>query len=211
MNPRQRRLAADYAELAQAFDASPYVSIEVIGSLPPERYRVTYRVPGLRVNTFGQALRVHEHTFEITLPAAYPRQQPYAVPLTPVFHPNVSAHVCIADFWSPSQSLLDTVVQIADMIQYRLYNINSPLDAVAARWVEQNGHQIPVGRIQIRPGDPEPGLPAAARASTSAPPPMPSTARPAAPSAATTDPGDRTIPVPTSTAYPSTPSAEGSR
>lgn len=165
MNPRQRRLAADYAELAQTFDGSPHVTIEPLGSLPPERYRVTYSVPGLQMVPPQQLARSFEHVFEITLPAGYPRQQPYAVPLTPVFHPNISSHVCIADFWSPSQSLVDTVVQIADMIQFRLFNINSPLDAVAARWAETNAHQIPVGRCQVRPG--EPSAPAAQLTPTS--------------------------------------------
>jgi ubiquitin-protein ligase len=154
VNPRQRRLAADFAELAQAFDGSPHVTVEPLGSLPPERYRVTYRIPGLQMVPPAQLVRSYEHVFEIALPAGYPRQQPYAVPLTPVFHPNISGHVCIADFWSPSQSLVDTVVQIADMVQYRLFNINSPLNAVAARWAETNAHQIPVGRYQVRTGDP---------------------------------------------------------
>jgi ubiquitin-protein ligase len=179
MNPRQRRLAADYAELAQAFDSSRYVHIEPVGPLPPERYRLTYRVPGLRLNAFGQAMRVHEHHFEITLPSAYPRQQPYVVPLSPVFHPNISSHVCIADFWSPSQSLLDTVVQIADMLQFLLYNINSPLDAVAARWVEQNGHQIPVGRVRVRPAEARPVVPSPAPPIRASRPVPPSPAAPA--------------------------------
>jgi ubiquitin-protein ligase len=157
VNPRFRRLAADYAGLVTTFGDSKYVIVEPLGALPPERYLVTYALPGLALTPGNQLIRQYQHRFEIFLPAGYPREQPYCVPLTPIFHPNIAAHVCIADFWSPSQSLVDTVTQIADMIQYRLYNLRSPLDAVAARWVEDNGHQIPVGDVHVRlvdAGDP---------------------------------------------------------
>jgi ubiquitin-protein ligase len=150
VSPRLRRLAADYAGLVKAFGDSPYVTIRPLGPMPPERYQVTLSIPGLALTHDNNLMRQYQHDFEISLPAGYPREQPYVVPLSPAFHPNIAAHVCIADFWSPSQSLVDTVIQIADMVQYQLYNVRSPLNAVAARWVEDNYHQVPIGNAQIR-------------------------------------------------------------
>ena len=63
------------------------------------------------------------------------------------------AHICIADYWSPAQPLVDIVVQIADMLQYRQYNIHSPLNAVAANWARRQPHKVPVGHIDLMPDE----------------------------------------------------------
>jgi len=87
----------------------------------------------------------------VTLPPEYPREKPYLTTNYPVFHPNFGAYVCIADFWSPSQSLVDILVEVGDMLQWRLFNVKSPLNAVAARWSEENGWQLPVGNVDVLP------------------------------------------------------------
>lgn len=137
--------------MSAAFSGHPAVRVEPVGPPPAERYRVFYNLPGLMMSPDRRLVRAYSHVVDVTLPGGYPRQQPYCVPITPVFHPNISAHVCIADHWSPSQSLVDVVVQIGQMLQYQLYNVRSPLDAVAARWVGENLHQLPVGNVQVRP------------------------------------------------------------
>lgn len=151
MNPRMRRLAADHDSLMRAFAGHPAIAVTPVGPLPPERYRVVLNVPGLRLDPQNHVVRVHQHVVDLYLPAAYPREKPYAATAAPVFHPNFGAHICLADFWSPSQSLVDVIVQIGDMLQYRLYNIRSPLNAVAAAWVTENRHQLPVGNVQTLP------------------------------------------------------------
>jgi hypothetical protein len=118
----------------------------------PDTYRVTYRVRGLRLNG-NQPEAVDEHVVEITLPLGYPREKPLCRPLTPVFHPNVKDAYCIQDYWAAGQALVDTVAKIADMIQYRVYNPASPLDALAARWAVQNDSLFPLGNVTL--GTPE--------------------------------------------------------
>lgn len=148
MNPRQRRLMADYAGLKSEFAGHPHVQVEPLGIVPPEAYRVTYRVRGLRLDG-DQPVPADEHVCEIRLPLGYPREQPYVVPVTPVFHPNVAAHYCVGDYWSAGQSLTDIVRKIGDMLQYRVYNVKSPLDAVAALWATQNEALLPIGDVQL--------------------------------------------------------------
>lgn len=148
MSPRQRRLTADFASIRGEFAGHPHIRVEPIGIHPPQTYRVSYRVPGLRLEG-DQPLPADEHVCEIRLPLGYPREAPYVVPLTPVFHPNIAAHYCIGDYWSAGQPLADIVRRIGDMLQYRTYNVKSPLDAVAARWAAENESHLPIGDIEL--------------------------------------------------------------
>jgi|SRR5665648_79962 len=154
MTPRQRRLEADHRQLVASFAGHPYIQVQALGPVPPERYRVVYNIPGLRLDEARRVTRVYQHIVDLYLPSGYPREKPYATTAAPVFHPNFGAHICIADFWSPSQSLVDVVLQIADMLQYRVYNVRSPLNAVAAKWATENVHQFPIANIDTMPIDP---------------------------------------------------------
>ena len=155
MNPRHRRLQADYQRIMTGFAGHPYVTVEPVGPMPPERYRVIYGVPGLRLDAANQVQRVSQHVVDIHLPVGYPREKPYCTVAEPVFHPNFGAHICIADFWSASQSLLDVIVQIGDMLQYKLFNTRSPLNAVAARWVVEHVNELPLASLDLFPLEPE--------------------------------------------------------
>lgn len=151
MNPRMRRLAADHAALVTAFAGHSNIQIATVGAIPPERYRVLYLVPGLTLSPDNRPMRTAQTIVDIYLTPEYPRAQPYLTAATPVFHPNFGAHVCIADYWSASQTLVDIVVQVGDMIQWRSFNTRSPLNAVAARWAVENEHQLPIGNADVMP------------------------------------------------------------
>jgi ubiquitin-protein ligase len=152
-SPRLRRLAADYESVRGEYSGHPYVRASPVGpNRPPEAYRVKYRVRGLRLDG-DQPVPVDHHEVEIRLPLGYPREKPLCTPLTPVFHPNIKDYYCIQDYWAAGQSLVDTIAKIADMIQYRIYNTASPLDALAARWAMQHPDLFPIGNVAI--GAPE--------------------------------------------------------
>jgi ubiquitin-protein ligase len=165
-SPRLRRLASDHEALRAEFSGHPSVRIEPLGSPPPEAYRVEYRVPGL-VLEGDTPVRVGTHEVEIQLPAGYPREQPYCVPLTPVFHPNIATHYCINDYWSAGESLADVVAKIGAMIQYRIFNTKSPLDSTAAYWAEQHPELFPIGDVEL--GRPELEIGIASREGSPAP------------------------------------------
>jgi ubiquitin-protein ligase len=154
-NPRLRRLQADYAQVRDTFSGHPHVRVEPSdGRIPPERYHVQFRLRGLYLNGDRPAYRdVHE--VEISLPLNYPAERPYCVPLTPIFHPNIRDYFCIADYWAAGTTLVDVIVKLGDMIQWRIYNPASPLDTIASRWaVAQEGAGIfPVSKVDLGVGD----------------------------------------------------------
>ncbi len=148
-SPRQRRLAADYESVRADLSGNPHVHVVPLGpNRPPEAYRVTYRIRGLRLEG-DQPVPVDHHVVEIRLPLGYPREQPLCIPITPVFHPNIKDYYCIQDYWAAGQPLVDTIAKVADMIQYRVFNPASPLDALAARWARQNANLFPVGNVVL--------------------------------------------------------------
>lgn len=148
MNPRQRRLAADWDALRTEYSGHEAVTVEPLGPLPPEEYNLTLRVPGLR-REGDRPVLVREHRIRIQLPLGYPREEPYCTPLTPVFHPNISERLCIGDYWAAGEQLVDIVARISEMLQYRLYNPASPLDTVAAKYARDNAELFPLGNIEV--------------------------------------------------------------
>lgn len=172
MNPRLRRLQADYEDIRRTFSGHPAVRIEPDGErLPPEVYQVNFRLNGLVLkgkrpkNLEFEEVEVEEsthHRVEIRLPRLYPAEKPYVVAKTPVFHPNIQDYYCLVDdeYWSPSTRLVDLIAKIGNMIQYRLYNLASPLDPLAANWarVQEKQGKFPVGDLDLGAGEPDSAL-----------------------------------------------------
>jgi len=151
MNPRLRRLQSDYDAVREAFSGHPHVAVQPRGTRrPPESYLVSFRLTGLWLDGEQPDYR-DEHEVELMLPRGYPAEKPYCVPLTPVFHPNVRDYFCIADYWAAGTTLVDVIVKLGDMLQWRIYNPASPLDAIAAKWaVEQEPSGLfPVGDVDL--------------------------------------------------------------
>ncbi len=160
MDPRTRRLIADFERIKDAFTGHPYIEVEPLGGYPPERYRVTYHVKGLRWDPVrGEPVVANTHVAEIYLHHDYPRLKPRCVMLTPVFHPNFMPQpggvICIGDYWAAGETLVDVIVQIGDMIQYRKYNVNSALNHEAARWAAAHRHLFPIDNKELYPPEPE--------------------------------------------------------
>ena len=154
-SPRQRRLASDQQQLFTAFSAHPYIRVEPLGPAPAQKYRLIYNVPGLHLTPANELVTAHQHIVEMNLVGGYPKEKPYCVSFSPIFHPNFANHICIADYWSPSQALVDVVIQIGDMLQYKSYNIQSPLSALAAKWAVENAARLPIGQLNLYPQEPE--------------------------------------------------------
>jgi ubiquitin-protein ligase len=155
MNPRLRRLQSDYDLVREVFSGHPHVTIEPLGArLPPERYRIEFRLRGLYLSGERPCYRDIHHV-EIALPLRYPAEKPYVTPLAPIFHPNIRECFCIVDYWAAGTTLAEIVVKLGDMIQWRVYNPHSPLDAIAAEWaIEQEPTGIfPVGKVDLGVAD----------------------------------------------------------
>lgn len=148
-SPRHNRLSVDYQELREFFDGNNFVDIQPLGPAPYERYRIIYRLPSLRVDASSRAIESGLTVVNLELPRNYPKEKPHAVAVEKVFHPNFGDYICIADFWTPTQKLVDIVIEIGEMLQWQKYNIRSPLNAVAAQWATKNQNLLPVGRVDL--------------------------------------------------------------
>lgn len=158
---RLRRLTADNAKLQNYVRRHPRVRLIQAEGDPPERYQLEYRIKSLRM--VGADLQeVQTHLVEVALPRNYPRTPPQCRMLSPVFHPNIAPHaICVGDHWGAGESLESIVIRIGEMLAYQSYNVKSPLNGEAARWVEQNKHRIPLDPVNLLPEE-DPNDPAAA-------------------------------------------------
>jgi ubiquitin-protein ligase len=181
MNPRLRRLAADSEILRTEFAGHPNITVIPLRPEPSDAYRVAYKLRGVVLSADGETAYADQHTVTVQLPAGYPRDKPLVTADTAVFHPNFGANpgeeVCIGDYWSPARGLADIIVAVGEMIQFQRYNVRSPLNSVAARWVAANESAFPVGTVNLYQAEPEIVL-AAPTAST--PGPLPQTEQAAA-------------------------------
>jgi Ubiquitin-conjugating enzyme len=142
----------DYQMLTERLANWPIIQITGTAGIPPEIYRFTFNLRGLYVSASGEILERSVHTLEVNLSLGYPRRAPQCRMLTPVFHPNFDdSQVCIGDFWAASEGLDDLVMRIGRMICYQEYNIKSPLNGLAAKWVDQNLKLLPIDSRNVAP------------------------------------------------------------
>lgn len=153
---RLRRLTADSTKLHDYVRRHPRVRMIQVSGDPPERYQFEYRIKSLRM--VGSDLQVvQSHVVEIALPLSYPRMPPQCRMLSPVFHPNIAPHaICVGDHWGAGESLESIVIRIGEMLAYQSYNVKSPLNGEAARWVEENKHRLPLDPVSLLPEEEKP-------------------------------------------------------
>ena len=166
MNPRQRRLKADFEKIKEEFSSHNYISFDYEENVTgiPERYYFYYHgLKSIKVTVGEDGIKraelITEHKIEVYLHIDYPRIKPAAFILTPLFHPNfrmASPHdICIGDYWASGETLVDIVYQIGDLIMYQSYNIQSPLNGIAAKWARENPDLLPLDTTVIRKPDPD--------------------------------------------------------
>jgi predicted Zn finger-like uncharacterized protein len=153
---RLRRLRADFDRLREYARQHPRLRLIQTEGDPPEKYQLEFQVRSLRM-VGGDLQPVQSHLVEIALPLAYPRTPPQCRMLSPVFHPNIAPHaICVGDHWGAGESLQSIVARIGEMLAYQSYNVKSPLNGEAARWVEENKHRLPLDRVSMLLADEAP-------------------------------------------------------
>lgn len=146
---RLRRLVSDFEQLNQYVRRNSRVRIVEAEGNPTEKYQLEYHVRGLRQKD-DTIVVVKSHLVEVVLPRNYPRLPPQCRMLTPVFHPNIAPHaICIGDHWSASETLTTIVARIGEMLAYQSYNVKSPLNGEAARWVDENLDRLPLDPVSM--------------------------------------------------------------
>ena len=146
---RLRRLQADFEKLSDYVRRHPRLKIIQSEGEPPERYQLEYRIRSLR-QVSEELIIAKSHLVEIALPRNYPRVPPQCRMLSPVFHPNIAPHaICVGDHWSAGEPLASLVARIGEMLAYQSYNVKSPLNGEAARWVEQHLDELPLDPVSL--------------------------------------------------------------
>jgi ubiquitin-protein ligase len=144
MNLRVRRLEADWAAVQSVLCDHPKIRLVGTAGTPPQRYHIEYNLKGLEQKADGSIVVRDKHLVEITLLRSYPCLPPFCRMLSPVYHPNIAPHaICIGDHWAAGESLVQIIIQIGEMIAFQRYNIKSPLNGQAAKWVEANMTSLP--------------------------------------------------------------------
>jgi ubiquitin-protein ligase len=148
-NPRSARLAIEYTKLMNLVSRSKFIKIEPVDvqpGWPPEKYKVTYTCNGIAgVDEHEAPISTNFHQVMIYMGRDYPAQEPQLKWLTPIWHPNIQHEepfkVCTNNVqnWYPTKSLVDLVVAMGEMVQYKRYHAKwvhpYPLDQMAADWV----------------------------------------------------------------------------
>src|SRR6266567_2423336 len=153
MNPRLRRLQADFDRVTAAFGEHPHIRILSTEGKPPEKYVFEFLLQGLVADAEDSFAMGSAHRAEIFLPLDYPRRPPFCRMITPVFHPNIDPQkICIGDHWTAGQSLSQMVVHIGQMLCFQSYNLKSPLNAKAALWAKNNLSKLPLQHADLSVG-----------------------------------------------------------
>jgi ubiquitin-protein ligase len=149
MSLRLRRLQSDYEAVRRLARLHPRVEVEGVEGNPPQRYVIVLTARSLRERD-EHVVIANRHRLEITLPLTYPRDPPLSRMLTPVFHPNIAPHaICVGDDWSAAESLDHLIQRIGEMLCFQSYNVKSPLNGRAARWVEENERRLPIDPVEF--------------------------------------------------------------
>ncbi|MFH1562145.1 MAG: ubiquitin-conjugating enzyme E2 [Nitrospirota bacterium] len=149
-SPSYLRLEEDYKKMQELVRKSPFITFEISGEHPPNKYIISYTCKGIKLDDVSkQVVHSNFHKVEIYLPTTYPRIRPNLEWLTPIYHPNIGTNnqVCLGG-WSPSESLDRLCVRLGEMIQYKNFDEYDPINASAAAWALKNHSKLP---IDLRP------------------------------------------------------------
>lgn len=146
---KDTRLIYEYGEMIKLKESADWFDFEAFGD-PPNQYIITFRCNGLKLVDEKPEI-VNFHQCKITIGSFYPSRPPDVIWLTTIFHPNIRGQaVCHSNQWAASWTLTDFVIELSDMVRFKKYNIDSPLDKKAAEWVKNNLNIIPLDNRDLR-------------------------------------------------------------
>ena len=150
---REKRLLKDLQMLTELDQSSDLIEVQHTGD-PPLKYIVTYHCTSLIwLEGSSSPSYANRHQLEIYLHREYPRRPPALKWLTDIFHPNVmppkkNGGVCIGG-WSAAETLDNLCLRIGEMLQYKSFNLDDPLNEEAAEWAKEHLDSFPVDRRQL--------------------------------------------------------------
>jgi hypothetical protein len=169
-NARFNSLQIAYTDLMNAAQRSPFIQVTPVDAMegwPAEKYIITFTCKGLsRLSPDGIPELSEHHEMKLEFSSSFPANEPSLLWMTDIWHPNIghqTHHVCTNELsnWYPQKSLMDFVVGIGEMVQYKRYFARAeppfPEDREVAKWVREVAE--PKGWVgPERPIDPRPML-----------------------------------------------------
>ncbi|HSH03929.1 MAG TPA: ubiquitin-conjugating enzyme E2 [Anaerolineae bacterium] len=151
-NMRETRLKNDYEHVKGLTDRSEFIHIVKTEGSPPEKYVIRYTCNGVeKVAPSGRPVLRDVHEVSMYLHAEYPLKQPQLKWLTPIYHPNihVTGAVCIGAWW-PAKTLDELLLTLGQMIQYKNFDPQDPMNSRAANWALRQKHLFPVDNRELK-------------------------------------------------------------
>ncbi len=139
---------------------SPEEYLRRFPNRPPEKYLVIFCCIGLMKLPDGHITQTDKHGLSVVFGLDYPVRPPRFVWLTPIWHPNIKPPYLCAEGrpFAISMTLDQICLMAGQMIQYRNYNMQDPLNKEATAWAAKNQARFPVdarglldGKEQSRP------------------------------------------------------------
>lgn len=157
--PLEKRLLKDFIEIFRILRTSNKIFFEIkeFGSKEfPKDYLIEYRIDSITgINKDRSPIIKNNHKLEIKIPTDYPKSSILCYFLTDVWHPNIKydgkfkgriqllndENNEYSKITKDFLSLVDIIVNIGKMLQYKLYNANQtspfPEDISVAKWVKE--------------------------------------------------------------------------
>lgn len=153
LDPRTFLLSRQKAGLSGDY-LTPEEFMERYPARAPEKYLVFFTCLGLKRMSDGQFTETREHLMEVIFGVDYPSAPPQFVWWTPIWHPNIFPPLICPDDrpFSVGTTLDQLCLMVGQMIQYRIYNVNDPMNREAAAWAAENSAQFPLERRDLLDG-----------------------------------------------------------
>ena len=145
---RIRALVADHEDMKDLVEWNTHITSTANMSHAPTQYTVTFKYPsfsGLSDDGHTPVI-ANTHQVEITMGAEYPRRAPFVRWLTPIFHPNIDpadGEVCLGvlrERYLPGLGLARIVNMLAEMVQFRNFDMSNAFNRDAAAWTLDSDH-----------------------------------------------------------------------
>lgn len=152
-----KQLETIQQDIGTRFADMPTITVSPAGGDPPEKYEVTYTVPGLIKDEDNQITESDNHTIIIEIPFGFPHFPPSCKPASATFHPDFdSAAICLGNYWTSETTLPDLIIHIGRMISGDFYTTENAFNDEAAVWYQEHAAQFPLSTLlhDITPAPP---------------------------------------------------------
>ncbi|HZK81664.1 MAG TPA: hypothetical protein VFC46_11365, partial [Humisphaera sp.] len=139
------RLEKEWRGAQRSFAYHPAIGVVPLRGDPPYEYQIDFRVRTLMLNEAEELQYVDEVSMHMWLPPGFPNQPPVVRPMAAVFHPNIAWEgVYLTKPWQSSDTLVDFIARIGELLAYRSYDPESVVNAVAMDWLAENHGMLPL-------------------------------------------------------------------